>query len=126
AAAVVADLGRPVLVQRHLDLRAVAAESLVDRVVEDLPQAVHQAAAVGGADVHAGALADGVQAFEHGKVARRLAVGGGHDGGGGGGLGSQGGSPQEGGGRKTVARRQSSRTHRQPQAATPSDTEGDL
>ena len=68
AAAVVADLGRPVGVQHDFDPAAVAAQRLVHRVVEDLPQAVLQAAAVGRADVHAGTLAHRVQAFQDGQV----------------------------------------------------------
>src|SRR5699024_5773857 len=64
AAAGVAHLDRAVAVQHHGDGGPVAPERFVDRVVEDLPQAVHEAAGVGGADVHAGALAHGLQAFE--------------------------------------------------------------
>jgi hypothetical protein len=62
------DLDRAVLVQQDLDPVAEAAEGLVDRVVDDLPQAVHQAAAVGGPDVHARPLADGLQALEDEQV----------------------------------------------------------
>ena len=68
AAAVVAHLDGGVGVQHDLDPVAVAAERLVDRVVDDLPQAVHEAAAVGGADVHAGALAHRLEPFEHRQV----------------------------------------------------------
>ncbi len=64
AAAVVADLDRGVVPQDDLDAVAVAAQGLVDRVVDDLPQAVHEATAVGRADVHAGALADRLQALQ--------------------------------------------------------------
>ena len=64
AAAVVADLDRPVVVQGHLDAVAVPAQRLVDRVVDDLPQAVHEPARVGGADVHAGTLADRLEPLE--------------------------------------------------------------
>ena len=46
-------------------LRAVAGEGLVDGVVDDLPQAVHETARVGRADVHAGPLADRLEPFEH-------------------------------------------------------------
>src|SRR5699024_1211433 len=42
---------------------------LVDGVVQDLPQAVHEAAGVRRADVHARALADGLQALEDLEVA---------------------------------------------------------
>jgi hypothetical protein len=68
AAAVVVDLGRPVRVQRHLDAVGDALQGLVDAVVDDLPQAVHQAAGVGGPDVHARALAHGLQPLEDEEV----------------------------------------------------------
>ena len=45
AAAVVAHLDRAVAVQDDLDAVAVAGEGLVDGVVDDLPEAVHEAAA---------------------------------------------------------------------------------
>ena len=76
AAAVVAHLGRPVGVQDDLDPGAVAAERLVHRVVEDLPEAVLQPPAVGRADVHAGALADRVQALKDRQVLGAVGVGG--------------------------------------------------
>ena len=47
------------------DVVAVAGQGLVDGVVDDLEDHVVQAGAVGGvADVHAGPLAHGLQAFE--------------------------------------------------------------
>ena len=64
AAAVVPDLDRPVPQEHDLDPVTVAAQGLVDGVVDDLPQAVHEAPGVGGADVHAGALADRLEALE--------------------------------------------------------------
>ena len=76
-APVVAHLRAAVRVRRDLDPRAVPSECLVHRVVEDLPQAVQQAPAVGGADVHARALADRVEAVEHRQVMRRIGVGAG-------------------------------------------------
>ena len=63
-AAVVAHLDRAVVVQGDLDPVAVPAERLVDGVVDDLPEAVHEPAGVGGADVHAGTLAHGLEALE--------------------------------------------------------------
>ncbi len=63
-AAVVAHLHRPVGVEEHVDAVAVAAQGLVDGVVDDLPQAVHEAAGVGGPDVHPRAFANGLQALE--------------------------------------------------------------
>ena len=62
-----------------------AGQGLVDRVVDDLPEAVHEAALVGRADVHAGALAHGLEALEDLEVARGVvAVAGGSGAGGGG------------------------------------------
>src|SRR5690606_20223169 len=55
---------------------SVPGQRLVHRVVDDLPQAVHEAARVRGADVHAGTLADGVQAFEDRQMACGVVGGG--------------------------------------------------
>ncbi len=74
AAAVVAYLGRAVGVQGDLDAGAMPGERLIDGIVDDLPQAVHQAALVGRPDVHARALAHGLQALENREVPRRVAV----------------------------------------------------
>ena len=68
AAAVVVDLDRVVGVQGDLDPVRGAGQRLVDAVVDDLPEAVHQAAGVGGADVHARALADRLEALEDEEV----------------------------------------------------------
>jgi hypothetical protein len=66
AAAVVLDRDRVVGVDEHLDRVAVASESLVDRVVDDLEDHLVEAGAVAGvADVHARPLAHGLQALEH-------------------------------------------------------------
>ncbi len=66
AAAVVAHGDRAVAVQQHVDAVAPAGEALVDRVVDDLVDHVMQARAViGVADIHAGALADRVEALQH-------------------------------------------------------------
>jgi hypothetical protein len=51
--------------QDDIDLRPASAERLVDGVVDDLPQAVHEPAGIRRADVHAGALAHGLEALEH-------------------------------------------------------------
>ena len=48
---------------------AVAGQRLVDGVVDDLVDQVVQAALAGGADVHAGALADRVETLEDGDRA---------------------------------------------------------
>ena len=70
AAAVVGDGDRVVGVDRDGDLGAVAGEGLVDGVVHDLVDEVVQAHDTGRADVHAGALADGLQALQHRDVLR--------------------------------------------------------
>ena len=68
AAAVVVHLGGAVGVQRDLDVVRGAGQRLVDAVVDDLPQAVHEPAGVGRADVHAGALAHRLEALEDQQV----------------------------------------------------------
>ena len=55
--------------QDDLDVIAVTREGLVDGVVDDLPHAVHEAALVGRADVHARPFADGLEALEDGEMA---------------------------------------------------------
>ncbi len=69
AATVVDDAHAAVGEQRDDDLAGVAGQRLVDGVVDDLVDQVVQTALAGGADVHAGALADRVQAFENGDRA---------------------------------------------------------
>ena len=69
ASPVVPHLDRAVRAEDHLDVGADPGQCLVDRVVDDLPQAVHQPALVGRADVHAGALADGLETLEDLQVA---------------------------------------------------------
>jgi hypothetical protein len=51
-----------------LDPVGRAGQRLVDPVVDDLPQAVHEAARVGGPDVHPRPLADRLQALEDQEV----------------------------------------------------------
>ena len=68
AAAVVDDGDRVVGVDRDRDLAAEAGERLVDGVVDDLVDEVVQAHHAGRADVHAGALADRLEALEDGDV----------------------------------------------------------
>ncbi len=73
AAAIVAHRARAVGVQRDQALRCVSGQHLVDGVVDDLVDHVVQARpVVGVADVHAGALADGVEPLQH--LDRILAV----------------------------------------------------
>ena len=59
---------RAVLVQRDADVRGVAVHRLVDRVVENLPDQMMQPGGADAADVHAGPLADRLEAFENGDV----------------------------------------------------------
>jgi hypothetical protein len=68
AAAVVGDRDAVVRVDRDLDVVALTGQGLVDGVVHDLVDEVVKAAGPGGSDVHAGALADGLEALEHGDV----------------------------------------------------------
>jgi hypothetical protein len=72
ATTVVAHLDGTVPVQLDLDPGAEAGQRLVDAVVHDLPQTMHEPAAVGGPDVHPGALADGLKAFQHRQMAGRV------------------------------------------------------
>ena len=51
--------------QPHDDFRAKARQRFVDGVIHNFIYAVVQAPGIGGADVHAGALAHGLQAFQH-------------------------------------------------------------
>ena len=77
AAAVVGDPHAAVGEQGDLDPVGVAGQRLVDGVVHDLPDEVVQTAGRGGADVHAGPLADGLEALEDGDRAAGVGVLGG-------------------------------------------------
>jgi hypothetical protein len=68
AAAVVVDLHRVVRMEDDLDVVAESGQCLIHRVVDDFPEAVHQAAGVSGTDIHAGALADGFEALQYRQV----------------------------------------------------------
>ena len=70
AAAIVLHGDGSVAVQRHGDAVACAGERLVNGIVDDLPQAVHEPLGVGRSYVHAGAFAHGVKTFEDGEVRR--------------------------------------------------------
>ena len=65
AAAVVAHRHTAVGVDGDHDLVAVAGQGLVDRVVDQLPDQVVEAALIGGPDVHAGTPPHGLQALEN-------------------------------------------------------------
>jgi hypothetical protein len=68
--AVVGDGHRAVRVHDHRHFRAVAGERLVDGVVDDLVDEMVQAHHAGRSDVHAGALAHRLEAFQNGDVLR--------------------------------------------------------
>ena len=70
AAALVVDRNAAIGPQCDQDLTAESAEGLVDRVVDDLPQAVHQTAGVGRPDVHGRPLPDGLQTLQHQQMSR--------------------------------------------------------
>ena len=74
AAAVVGDRDAAVGQQGDLDRGGVAGHRLVDGVVDDLPDQVVQAALAGGADVHAGPLADRLEPLEDGDGRRAVVV----------------------------------------------------
>ena len=76
AAAVVFHGDAVVGAQRDDDVVAVARQGFVDGVVDHFPHQVVQAAAVGAADVHGRAFANGRQPFEHGDAVFGVAVGG--------------------------------------------------
>ena len=76
AAAVVDDLAAAVGQQGDVDAGGVAGHGLVDGVVDDLVDEVVEAADAGGADVHAGPLADGLEALEDRDRAGAVGVGG--------------------------------------------------
>ena len=74
ATAVVAHLHRTVGQQDDLDPVTEPAEGLVHRVVDDLPETVHQPTAVRRADVHARALAHSLEPLEDLKVPGRVVL----------------------------------------------------
>jgi len=68
ATGAVDDVDAAVGLEAYVDLGPEAGQRLVDGIVDDLPQAVHEPAGVGGADVHGRALADGFEALQHQQV----------------------------------------------------------
>jgi len=64
AAAVVLDGERAVRMDLDLDVLAVTGEGFVDRIVDDLVDAVVEAGLVRITDIHAGSFAHGLQALE--------------------------------------------------------------
>src|SRR5690606_3275516 len=67
--AVVGHRDAAVLAEGDRALVAGPGQGLVAGVVDDLPDAVHQAAGVGGPDVHGGSFADRLEALEHQQMA---------------------------------------------------------
>ena len=61
ASPVVGDLDRPVAMQGDVDLVGEPRRCLVDGVVDQLPDEVHEAVGAGAADVHTRALANSLQ-----------------------------------------------------------------
>src|SRR4051812_32113247 len=83
-APVVAHLDGPVRMQYHNNMAAEPGERLIDPVVDDLPDAAHQTAAVGRPDVHPRSLAHRLESLENEQVTgvvRRVDAGdtGGHE-----------------------------------------------
>ncbi len=76
SAAVVADGQAVAGFERHLDAACVAGDGLVHRIVDHFGREVVKRALVGAADVHSGAAADGLEAFEHLDRGGVVAVGG--------------------------------------------------
>ena len=65
APAVVRHLDGAILVESDRDLCAGPGQSLIDGVVDDLPEAMHEPLAVGGSDIHTWTLAHRVQTFQN-------------------------------------------------------------
>jgi hypothetical protein len=69
AATIVDDADTAIGEERDRDAGGVARERLVDGVVDDLVHEVVESALAGGTDVHAGPLADGIEALQNGDRA---------------------------------------------------------
>ena len=76
AAAVVGDGQEAILAERDLDPARVARHGLVHGVVDHLGEEVVHRLLIGAADVHAGAAAHGLEAFQHLDVGGGVGVGG--------------------------------------------------
>ena len=70
ATPVVVDPAAAIGLQRDVDAGAVPGHRLVDRVVDHLPDQVVQSGETGGPDIHARALANGIEPFEDLDVLR--------------------------------------------------------
>ena len=76
-AAGVPHLNGTVGMDNNIDTVPMAFQRLIDAVVHDLPDAVHQTPLVGRADVHAGTLAHRLQSLQYGEVASGVVAAGG-------------------------------------------------
>ena len=72
ASAVVVHGDRTVRMQGDDDPVAKSRQSLIHGVVDDLPQTVHQALRIRGADIHARTLAHRVEPFKNGEILRAV------------------------------------------------------
>ena len=68
AAALVGDGDRSVGGEFDEDLGSISSEGLVDAVVDDFPQTVHETTGIGRADVHAGSLANRFKTGQDGQM----------------------------------------------------------
>src|SRR5699024_2977089 len=75
ATSVVGHRHRTVGVESDVDTVAMTTECLVDGVVDDLPHAVGQTAAVGGSDVHARPFTHRLKTFEDRQVPGGIVLG---------------------------------------------------
>jgi hypothetical protein len=60
-ASLVANFNARVLVENDFDAISMTSKSLIDRVIDDLPKAVHQASAIGGTDIHTRPFTDSLE-----------------------------------------------------------------
>ena len=67
-AAVILYANRAISLNGHVNLGGIAGERFVNRVIYDLVDQVVQTALSGRANVHAGALANRFQTFQHGNI----------------------------------------------------------
>jgi hypothetical protein len=56
----IGDFNAAIFMKGHFNPRAMPGKSLINRVINDFPEAMHESSAVGRTDVHAGALANGL------------------------------------------------------------------
>jgi hypothetical protein len=68
-ASFVTDFHTGIFVELYLNGAAMTTQSLVDRVVNDFPETVHESARVSGSDIHTGTLTNRIQTFKNGQMA---------------------------------------------------------